>query len=340
MTTEQQRLADVASGRADWQRWGTYVSDCRAYRWNEDGIAGREGVLLLLDNTPTHLYARMLYRCPQVEFPYADLVTETGRRGADEPGYELIDAVGDAFEAGRYFDVFVEYAKAGVEDIACRIRVINKGREAKAAAHLYARVGAGESLTVQIRLSPEEKPRPFAHFDALFARRIREADELYATFQASTLTDDERLVQRQAFAGLLWSKQFYHYDVHLWLAGDPAQPPPPAERWHGRNRDWALHFGNAGIILMPDKWEYLWYAVDPPVIAWAVWQIDQLDPAAWHGRCRVPQSDVRPRASARWVSVFRTGSRGWRARVRHSRRKRWRDGSNAGRCARLLRSDR
>jgi hypothetical protein len=70
----------------------------------------------------------------------------------------------------------------------------------------------------------------------------------------------ERLVQRQAFAGLLWSKQFYHFDVRHWLMGDPAQPPAPPERRSGRNHDWALHFRNADVVLMPDKWEYPWYA--------------------------------------------------------------------------------
>jgi len=491
VTTERHRLAEIAAGRGDWQRWGTYVSDrawgtvredysadgnawdyfphdharSRAYRWNEDGIAGfcdRDQTLCMglalwnghdailkermfglsnsegnhgedvkeyffyLDNTPTHSYARMLYKYPQVAFPYDDLVAENRRRGPHEPEYELMDAIGDAFKDERYFDVFVEYAKAGVEDIVCRVQVVNRGSEAagihvlphlwyrntwswthdahrpaihavrpgvartehphlgarwwyvraeegsspvmlftendtnverlygapntglhvkdgindavvlghrdrvdeeqgsKAAAHLYAMIGAGGSFTVQIRLAPEEKAMPFAHFDAWFARRIREADEFYETVQAPRLSEDERRVQHQAFAGLLWSKQFYHYDVHRWLAGDPAQPAPPAERWQGRNRDWALHFHNADIVLMPDKWEYPWYAswdlafqavvmaaidptfakgqmmllaaprsqhpygtipafewdfnaVNPPVVAWAVWQIYQLD---------------------------------------------------------------
>jgi hypothetical protein len=83
-----------------------------------------------LENTPTHSYARMLYKYPQVAYPYDDLVAENGRRGSAEPEYELIDAIGDAFKAGRYFDVFVEYAKAGIEDIACRVRVVNRGCEA------------------------------------------------------------------------------------------------------------------------------------------------------------------------------------------------------------------
>jgi hypothetical protein len=173
------------------------------------------------------------------------------------------------------------YMKDGINDAVVhglRDRV-NEERGSKAAAHLCAMVGRGQSFTVQIRLAPESMTRPFAHFDAVFARRLREADEFYAGLHAPRLSEDERRVQRQAFAGLLWSKQFYHYDVHHWLAGDPAPPP---ERWQGRNRDWALHFRNARIVLMPDKWEYPWFAsayewdfnaVNPPVVAWAVWQI-------------------------------------------------------------------
>jgi hypothetical protein len=490
-TAEHRRLADLAAGRADWQRWGTYVSDrawgtvredysadgrawdyfphdharSRAYRWNEDALAGfcdRDQFLCLgvalwnqhdailkerlfglsngegnhgedvkehyfhLDNTPTHSYARMLYKYPQVAFPYAALVTENGRRDAAAPEFELIDAIGDAFRSGRYFDVTVEYAKAGPDDVLCRIEVVNRGPEAapihvlphlwyrnnwswdgqrprhtiasagpgaaatthpqlgerrwyvqaedgrvpplwftdnetnverlfgvenpsqyvkdgindavvyglwdranrtqgsKAAAHCTALVGAGRSFTVHVRLAPAPMARPFARFAATVARRRREADEFYAAVHAPHLTGDERLVQRQAFAGLLWSKQFYHYDVHRWLTGDAAQPPPPAARWQGRNRDWALHFHAHDIVLMPDKWEYPWFAswdlafqavvmaeidpafaktqlrlltlprtqhpygavpayewdfnaVNPPVLAWAVWQIYHLE---------------------------------------------------------------
>jgi hypothetical protein len=497
---ECRRLAEAAAGKADWQRWGTYVSDrawgtvredysadgnaweyfphdharSRAYRWNEDGLAGfcdRDQHLCLgvalwnesdpilkerlfglsngegnhgedvkeyyfyLDNTPTHSYARMLYKYPQVAFPYDDLVAENGRRGSREPEYELFEALEGVFRQQRYFDVFVEYAKEDVEDILCRIRVVNRGREAapihvlphlwyrntwswshaasrptieavapgvartnhpvlgerwwhvravdgaqptllfaendtnterlfgsanstrfvkdgindavvlgrrdrvsrergsKAAAHLGALVEPGQSFTVEVRLAPALKATAFAGFNAAFARRMREADEFYGNVHRLHLTADERLVQRQALAGLLWSKQFYHYDVHHWLQGDPAQPSPPPERLTGRNHDWALHFQNADIVLMPDKWEYPWYAswdlafqavvmatidpafakqqmrlltlprsqhpygaipafewdfdaVNPPVVAWAVWQIYQLE------RLRTGKGDV------------------------------------------------
>ena len=427
MTAEQRRLAEAGAGRADWQHWGTYVADrawgtvredysadgsaweyfphdharSRAYRWNEDALAGfcdrdqylcmgialwneRDPILkerlfglsnaegnhgedvkeyfFYLDNTPTHSYARMLYKYPQVAFPYADLVAENRRRSSHEPEYELFDAIGDAFRQNRYFDVFIEYAKNDPEDILCRIRVVNHGPDAapihvlpqlwyrntwswthdaprrvihadgpgaawtehpmlgarywsvsaggdadtevlftendtnaarlfgvagaaafvkdgiddavvhgrldrvsrvqgsKAAAHARAVVPGGGSFTVRVRLSPCAGARPLSDFDAAFDRRQRESDEFYAAVHAPHLTADERLVQRQAFAGLLWSKQFYHFDVHRWLTGDPAQPEPPPERWNGRNREWALHFRNADVVLMPDKWEYPWFA--------------------------------------------------------------------------------
>src|SRR5262245_14929278 len=489
INAERARLAETAAGRADWQRWGTYVSDrawgtvredyshdgaawdyfphdharSRAYRWNEDGIAGfcdrqqhiclapafwneRDAILkermfglsnaegnhgedvkeyfFYLDNTPTHSYARMLYKYPQVAFPYADLVAENRRRSQREPEYELFDAIGDAFRQQRYFDVVIEYAKIDDEDVLCRIRAINRysaaapvhvlphlwyrntwswthgavrpviraagdgcartqhprlgerwwyvraetggppdllftendtnverlyGAEnpvphvkdgindavvdgridrvsrtdgSKAAAHFRALVPPGDAFTVQVRLSPRAQREPFAEFDAILDRRQREADDFYGAL-AEGLTADERLVQRQAFAGLLWSKQFYHFDVHRWLSGDPAQPAPPAGRQDGRNREWS-HIINEDVLLMPDKWEYPWYAswdlafhavvmaaidpafakqqlllltlpryqhpygsipafewdfgsVNPPVLAWAAWQIHQMD---------------------------------------------------------------
>ncbi len=490
-TAEHRRLAETASGTADWQRWGPYVSDrawgtvredysadgnawdyfphdharSRAYRWNEDGLAGfcdRDQALCLgvvlwnqqdpilkerlfglsnregnhgedvkehyvyVDNVPSHAYARMLYKYPQVAFPYATLVDENAKRGGDAPEFELADAAGPAFRDGRYFDVAIEYAKAGPEDLLCRIEVVNRGPEpapihvlphlwyrnnwswdqqrprhvicaagpgaattthaivgarhwyvqgedgrtppiwftendtnterlfgapnpspyvkdsindavvygqwdrvnrqqgSKAAAHCTTVVAPGGVFVTYVRLAPSSMARPFARVEALFAKRRREADEFYDAVHAPHLTADERLVQRQAFAGLLWSKQFYHYDVHHWLAGDPSQPAPPAGRWKGRNADWALHFHTHDVVLMPDKWEYPWFAswdlafqavvmaeidpafakgqmrlltlprtqhpygavpafewdfnaVNPPVIAWAVWQIYQLE---------------------------------------------------------------
>jgi len=101
--------------------------------------------------------------------------------------------------------------------------------------------------------------QPFADFDATFATRMREADEFYAELQRDIADADARNVQRQAFAGMIWSKQFFYYDIGEWIKGDPGQFPPPSERKHGRNHEWQ-HLNNADIISMPDKWEYPWYA--------------------------------------------------------------------------------
>ena len=376
----------------------------RAYRWNEDGLGGfcnrfqnvclavalwneRDAILkerlfgltgnegnhgedvkeyyFYLDATPTHSYGKMLYKYPQVAFPYARLVEENRRRGRHEPEFELIDALGDVFAENRYFDVFIEYAKADEEDLLCRITAINRGPEeavlhvlphlwfrnrwswgygtpkpellavaegdfatvrarekhlgerwwyvsvegadpppilftenetnnerlfgvangspyvkdgideavvhgrmdrvnpaqtgTKAAAHARAVIPPGETFTVQVRFANAPLPEPFADFDAVFDQRIEEADAFYASIQNTNLTEDERRVQRQAFAGLMWSKQFYHFSIELWLDGDPATPPPPEARKHGRNHDWA-HLHNLDVVSMPDKWEYPWYA--------------------------------------------------------------------------------
>jgi hypothetical protein len=275
----------------------------------------------------------------------------------------LLDALRGVFEQGRYFDVFVDYAKAGTDDILCRISVVNRGldpapihvlphlwyrntwswttdhprpelgavgastvrardhhlgerwwyadaRQAhasllllftenetnserlygapnttpyvkdgiheavvhgllnrvnpaqvgtKVAAHFCATVAPGETYTVRVRFADRAQEDPFGDFDAVFAQRIREADEFYAAVQPADLSEDERRVQRQALAGLLWSKQFYHYVVELWLKGDPAQPAPPEARTRGRNAGWT-HIDNLDVLSVPDKWEYPWYA--------------------------------------------------------------------------------
>ena len=158
----------------------------------------------------------------------------------------------------------------------------------KMAALYSMHLGAGASATLKLRLtdedplggmdsdspmvgsisSPGTKERPqgvpgtndfAAGFDAIFTERRKEADEFYNSRIPKHLSDDARVVSRQAYSGMLWSKQFYHYDVHTWLEGDPASPPPPPERWEGRNKDWT-HIYNDDVISMPDKWEYPWYA--------------------------------------------------------------------------------
>ena len=136
-----------------------------------------------------------------------------------------------------------------------------EGVGTKAAAHYTLQIAPGATATVRLRLSQEHPQSEAldAPFEAVFARRRAEADEFYATLTAPEVSDDAKQVQRQALAGMLWSKQFYNYDVARWLHGDPAQPAPPPERWHGRNHDWT-HLNNHDIVSMPDKWEYPWYA--------------------------------------------------------------------------------
>ncbi|MBI3207549.1 MAG: glucosidase [Candidatus Solibacter usitatus] len=363
----------------------------RAYRWGEDGLcgicdnhqricfaialwngkdpilkeriyglAGPEGnhgedakeYWYYLDSTPTHSYMRCLYKYPQAEFPYEQLA----HHGRDEFAPELELADTGVFAENRYWDIFVEYAKAGVDDLLIRIKAVNRGPEAatlhllptvwfrntwswggrklkpemrkagdaridleedslgayqlvmdgspkllftenetnterlygfpngrgfykdafheaiihgrdhevsrdgwgtKACAQYVFEVPPGEERTVNLRLSPTGSPVVDA--PAVFAQRIAEADEFYNSFQPAGLSEDAKNVQRQAFAGLLWSKQFYHYSVEQWLDGDSTQPSPPRERKRGRNRDWT-HLFNEDVISMPDKWEYPWYA--------------------------------------------------------------------------------
>ncbi|HSH29059.1 MAG TPA: hypothetical protein VK971_04050 [Thiohalobacter sp.] len=311
-----------------------------------------------LDATPTNAYLKMLYKYPQAAFPYTRLVEENGRRGADQTEFELLDT--GIFDQDRYFDVFVEYAKACPEDILMLVTVHNRGPQAaaltvlpqlcfrntwswtpeahkprlsadshgiriehevlgeyrldcagdptllfcdnetnarrhfgqseakgffkdafhdyvidgnssavnptqsgtKAGALYELTVPAGQATTVRIRLTPADTLAPggpWADFDAILVQRQREADEFYAGLQQTIVDPDARLVQRQALAGMLWSKQFFHYDVPRWLQGDPTQPSPPPERKHGRNADWK-HLNNADVLSVPDKWEYPWFA--------------------------------------------------------------------------------
>jgi hypothetical protein len=365
----------------------------RAYRWGEDGIAGfgdehlylclalalwneRDPILKErlfgltnaegnhgedvkeiyhhLDGLPTHSYMRMLYRYPQRAFPYALLVEENGRRGTDEREYELVDT--GVFEGDRYFDVEIEYAKGGIDDILMQVTAYNRGPEAaplrlvpqlwarniwswggssqakprlaadgdaavvaahpqlppmrlvcdgtcellfcdnesnghrlwgleraghpkdaindcivggdtaavnparfgtKVAAHYRFTVPAGGQARIRVRLSADGGG--FDDFAVILQQRRLDADEFYAAVQHRLPDVEARRVQRQAFAGMLWSKQYYYYDVRQWLRGDPQQPPPPAPRLYGRNADWR-HLFNSDVISMPDKWEYPWYA--------------------------------------------------------------------------------
>ena len=315
-----------------------------------------------LDATPTYSYMKFLYKYPQAEFPYRQLVEENRRRGHNDPEFELLDT--GVFHENRYFDAQVEYAKAEANDILIRVTLTNRGpdpatlhvlptlwfrntwswgekgdvgdgerasmrrvdastidlddtslgayrfqcegqpellftenetdesacwglpqvggahrkdafhryliagekgavnplqRGTKACALYRLELAAGESRTLRMRLTLKTEPTRLLHeIDELFAERMLEADEFYS-FARADLSPDAKQVQRQAFAGLLWSKQFYYYSVADWLKGDPGQPVPPAERVRGRNSQW-VHLHNEDVLSMPDTWEYPWYA--------------------------------------------------------------------------------
>ena len=158
------------------------------------------------------------------------------------------------FKDGTFKDGINDYV---VFDYPAAINKIHKGT--KAAFRVNESIGGGQSKVIRLRLSSRHQAKPFLQFDTLFTKRQQEADEFYEGLQLNIASSDERLIQRQALAGMLWSKQFYYYDVDVWLKGDASQPPPPHGRKHGRNGEWG-HLHNADIISMPDKWEYPWYA--------------------------------------------------------------------------------
>ena len=401
---------------ADGNAWAYFPHDharSRAYRWSEDGMAAicdryqvmcfglalwneRDPILkerlfgltpnegnhgedvkeyyFYLDSTPTHSYLKWNYKYPQCAYPYQELIDGNKQRGPSDPELELLDT--GAFHEDRYFDVFVEYAKAGPEDICIRIEAFNRGPDSAplhilphlwfrnrwawgddeypeprirlgepsrthltlvaddsccpgigrlpfsyrlGAYQLYAQPGGrplftdnetnaellfgakaknrscfvkdafhrhlihgeqcvnpqqfgtkscldyrfdvppGESAVVRLRLTNRVMERPLAGVETTLQSRRDEADEFYASIQPKTATADERIIQRQALAGLLWSKQIYRFDVSKWLSGDPGGSPPPPSRAKIRNRHW-LHLNSKRIISIPDKWEYPWFA--------------------------------------------------------------------------------
>ncbi len=151
------------------------------------------------------------------------------------------------------------FVKDGIDDTIVNKaegKVNPEGVGTKVAAHYALTIEPGTTQTILLRLSANQQSRPFADAETTFATRIDEADAFYSAVSTAQ-TDDERMVQRQALAGLLWSKQFFYYDVDVWLRGDPAGPPPPPQR--SRNKDWR-HLSNFDIVIMPDTWEYPWYA--------------------------------------------------------------------------------
>ena len=160
----------------------------------------------------------------------------------------------DSSRSGYWKDAFHQRVVNGRKD------AVNSAQEGTKAAVWYSlEVPAGARRQIQLRLSRRELANPFGEYARIFEQRQREADQFYASLQEGIESADARAVQRQAFAGMIWSKQFFYLDIPEWLNGDPAQPPPPPGRRHGRNREWT-HLNNADVISMPDKWEYPWYA--------------------------------------------------------------------------------
>jgi hypothetical protein len=157
-------------------------------------------------------------------------------------------------EPGPFKDAFHDYLIASREDAVSAART-----GTKAAAHYRLEIEAGGAVQVRLRLRRGPDTAAFEGFDEIFAKRQAEANEFYGELQKDLDDADARGVQRQAFAGMIWSKQFFHFDVSRWLDGDPTQPPPPDAHRRGRNSEWR-HLNNYDIVSMPDKWEYPWYA--------------------------------------------------------------------------------
>ena len=384
---------------ADGNAWDYFTHDqsrSRAYRWGEDGMAGisddkqqlcfalalwngRDPILkermfgltnsesnhgedvkeyyFYLDSTPTHSYMKYLYKYPQGEYPYRDLLETNRRRSREEFEYELLDT--GIFDEDRYFDVFVEYAKADPgrharsdlspqsrsgsgpdscppdtvvseyldmggrraearagadrwgkdpcfpsqarrvhaavrrragaafhrERVQCRaafggspiLRLTSKmpfidtssparsdavnpaKTGTKAAAHYVLEVPAGGSKVVRLRLSAKPATDAFDTFDQIFDSRLADANEFYDRITPKELSEDERRVHRQALAGMMWSKQYYYFDLDRWLTEHNAHPLVGSGKGISRNADW-FHMLNSDVISMPDKWEYPWYA--------------------------------------------------------------------------------
>jgi hypothetical protein len=378
-----------------WNYFSHDQARSRAYRWGEDGIAGisddkqqlcfalafwngRDPILkerlfgltnsegnhgedvkeyyFYLDSTPTHSYMKYLYKYPQREFPYQDLVETNQRRSRDEFEYELLDT--GVFDDDRYFDIFVEYAKNEPEDLLIRITVHNRGTEpavlhllptlwfrntwswgenqskpvlqqtaddaaqashsqlgvrtlyiegspdllftenesnserlwsqpnpspyVKDAFHQYVVNGKKEAVNpdltgtkmaaryilevpvaachvLRLRFNAQTLADPFGKFDQIFSARLADANEFYDRITPPSLSEDHRRVHRQALAGMLWTKQYYYFDLDKWLDEHNAHPLMGSGQRNVRNAEW-FHMLNSDIISMPDKWEYPWYA--------------------------------------------------------------------------------
>jgi hypothetical protein len=206
----------------------------------EKPVLRRDGDAEILATHP-HLPAMRLICDGAPALLFCDNETNTGRLwGRQAPGF-CKDGINDYIVAGN------------------RAAVNPEAVGTKAAAHYRLMVPGGGSRRVRLRLRSADATGRLEDFDAVIALRRAEVDEFYAVLQADVQDGDARLVQRQALAGMLWSKQFYYFDIPEWLRGDPLQPDPPTARKSGRNADWE-HLNNADIVSMPDKWEYPWYA--------------------------------------------------------------------------------
>lgn len=381
-----------------WDYVSHDIARSRVYRWGEDGIGGisdnkqhicfsfafwnhKDNILkerffgltgtegnhgedvkelyYYLDSTPTHSYMKMLYKYPIGPFPYEELTEETRSRTRKDPEYELIET--GAFELDNYFDIFIEYAKAGQNDILMKVTAFNRSKKTapltilptlwfrntwswgyeefaqkpmltgvtksqvevshklfgrmklycqdaddllfcdnetnmervfgKENTSMYVKDGIhnyvvngktnavnpndigtkmsacynkvikpGESATIKLRFSDNTQLKePFGDFDEIFEERLKDADEFYGKIQTNIADPGEKEIQRQAFAGMLWNKQFYYYNINQWLNGDPKMPFEFRGRAFQRNAPWK-HAYMANILSMPDKWEYPWFA--------------------------------------------------------------------------------
>jgi Glycosyl hydrolase family 63 C-terminal domain len=202
-------------------------------------ISARPGPVLIAEHP--ELGAYFLYAQDHADLLFCDNETNNARLYGTAP-------------QGYYKDAFHEYLVHGN-----RLAVNALQRGTKACAHLSRQVAPGGCASFRLRLSHAENSAPFAGFDQIASARIRDCDDFYAGIQTGMDNEDARLVQRQAFAGMIWNKQYYGYDVRRWLAGDPNFPPPPVERQSGRNAEWQ-HVNSDTIMSMPDSWEYPWFA--------------------------------------------------------------------------------
>ncbi|MEM9387337.1 MAG: glucosidase [Pseudomonadota bacterium] len=234
------------------------------WSWGHDdrrpALAAAEGGAVRADER--HLGTRWLYARSDGDADPALLFTE------NETNHERVHQHANTYPYVK--DAFHDAVVEGRQD------AVNPAREGtKAAYHFCYEVPAGGHLTVDVRLADHQQVDPFAGFDNTLSRRLSEADEFHAALSGPHLSAEERDVQRRVMAGLLWTKQFYHYSVEHWVAGDPASPPPPPERLRGRNHRWR-HLYNRDVISMPDGWEYPWYAAWD--LAFHVVPIARMDP--------------------------------------------------------------